>query len=176
MMFYWVKNKKFVLVSKKNIKVLVLFAMCLFILLHYDMLYLLCGKICEEQMRFEYCDSISEIPQDIQTSGKENEITDTINNAQHTQGNITESKKLLLHKMYNNCRRRFQWYFREQYKDKYDSYKEFKESWNPEIKFRDEIKKEINNKIDRIKLHKRTLDWFLGRRKASRYGNRRNDR
>lgn len=81
----------------------------------------------------------------------------------------------LYKKMYNTARRRFQWHIREQFKDKFDSYKKYKESWNPEIKFRNEIKNDvkriqnnIDEKIEKIRHQKRIIVYFYTRKSRRR--------
>lgn len=73
----------------------------------------------------------------------------------------------LYKKMSNRGRCRLQWHIREQFKDKYSTYKEFKENWNSNIKLRQEIKndisllasqaKQVNKKKDRTKDWKDTI-------------------
>jgi predicted nucleic acid-binding OB-fold protein len=70
-----------------------------------------------------------------------------------------------------SSKRKLFWSLWERHKDKYGSYKEFKESWDPHQSIREEIKKDLKVEKEKLRLFKRTVPWFLGRRKASRYGN-----
>lgn len=91
---------------------------------------------------------------------------------------------LLYKNFYNTGRRRFQWYIREQFKDKYNTYKEFKENWNPDISLRaklregfkndishlatqaKQVNKNIEEKIEKIKYQKRIIVYaYTGRRR-----------
>lgn len=66
-------------------------------------------------------------------------------------------------------KRRFYWVVCGEFKGDFASYKEFKESWDPNTKVFKEIRKNVNTEIqDRVhnlKLVKRTLNWFFNLRK-----------
>ncbi len=67
-----------------------------------------------------------------------------------------------------NSKRRFFWVVWGIHTDKHKSYEDFKQSWNPNTKMWDEIKKDIKNEtkeiVHTLALHKRTLVWILNRR------------
>lgn len=81
--------------------------------------------------------------------------------------------------VYNTGRRRFQWYIREQFKDKYSTYKEFKENWNPDVSLRSKLREGIKNdikqvnknieqKIENIQYQKRIIVYAYGGRRRRR--------
>jgi len=70
---------------------------------------------------------------------------------------------------YNFVRRRFFWYICESERNNYNSYKDFKTNWDPNIKIRAEIKQDFLNDLEKLKLQKHTLSWFLNFRTRPRY-------
>ncbi len=70
---------------------------------------------------------------------------------------------------YNFVRRRFFWYICESERNNYNSYKDFKTNWDPNIKIREEIKQDFLNDLEKLKLQKHTLSWFLNFRTRPRY-------
>lgn len=76
-----------------------------------------------------------------------------------------DSKFLSLYKTYvDKVRRKFFWIICEEDRGKFASYKEFKKSWNPNIKIRDEIKKDVKADLEGLFRIKRTFAWFWNRR------------
>jgi len=78
---------------------------------------------------------------------------------------------LRLNSFTNKARRRFFWYICESERSNFSSYKDFKNNWNPDTKIYAEIKKDISDDLDKIKLHKKTLSWLLNVRKRNRNRN-----
>lgn len=65
----------------------------------------------------------------------------------------------------NVFRRRLYWLLVEKQKGKFNTYKDFKPSWDPNSKILSEIKKELNQDINlsmnKLKLFKRTAVWII---------------
>lgn len=63
----------------------------------------------------------------------------------------------------------FYWIVSGEFKSEFNSYKEFKQSWDPNTKVFKEIRKDINvkveNKMHSLRLKHRTFNWFLNLRK-----------
>ncbi len=94
-----------------------------------------------------------------------------VNESSSRIGQTPSKISSVLHLNYfsNKARRRFFWYVSESDKNKFSSYKEFKKHWNTDTKVYAEIKKDISADIDKLKLNKKTLSWFLNIRKRSSY-------
>ena len=67
--------------------------------------------------------------------------------------------------IYNSTRRRFFWYICESDRNNYRTYKDFKPNWDPNLKIRAEIKQDLLKDLEKIRLQKHTLSWFLNIRK-----------
>lgn len=83
--------------------------------------------------------------------------------------NNNSSSRNSFFNIYNSARRRFFWYICESDRNNYETYKDFKSNWDPNLKIRAEIKQELLKDLDKIKLQKHTLSWFLNIRKRPTY-------
>ncbi len=65
----------------------------------------------------------------------------------------------------NNCKERTKrflfWALWERYKSKFNYYKEFNNSINSNMEIRNEIRKDIEIELRKIRVIKRTFSWFL---------------
>ena len=73
------------------------------------------------------------------------------------------------HSIRNIIRRRFFWYICESDSNNYSKYKDFKPNWNPNTRIRAEIKQDLLNDLEKLKLQKHTLSWFLNIRNRPTY-------
>lgn len=142
----------------------------LFIII-YNIFIHVSGIDYQELIGHEYCDSL-----EINNNWGNVEDTEIRNesNIEDEGGSHPslgeENSNILSFKDKVKCR--LHWVMWAKYKDKSVTYKDFKESWNPNQSIRHEIKKDIKVRKENIRLQKRTLKWFLNIRKSSRYGNR----
>ena len=67
----------------------------------------------------------------------------------------------------DKVKRRLFWHLWKQDTNQFRDYKEFKESWNPNIKIGQEIKSDIKDELDKLARVKRTVAWFLNPRHRS---------
>jgi len=70
--------------------------------------------------------------------------------------NLSSSENLNYDKFKNNSKRILLWVFWEKYTNNFNSYKVFKENWDPNIKARTIIKKDIKDGIWKVKVFKNT--------------------
>ena len=134
-----------------------LLVLYLFIVLFFfdlwDLFINIISFIFPDILNYDYCDSL-ENNNDLNNE-QDNEIRDE-NNIEEI--GVGREENIILLSFKDKIRRRFQWYSREQFKDKYSTYKEFKDTWKPEKKLRkgirDDIKSVQNNiqeKIEKIR-------------------------
>ncbi len=174
------------------------FSFVLFFFYLWDLFINIIGFIYPDLLKYEYCDSLENnnnwnntentqirdesnieevVREDPDQDPNGSHLTRASHNSSSPEGRGEENTILLsyffsLKKTKDKIRRRFQWYSREQFKDKYSTYKEFKDNWNPEIKLRkgirDDIKSVHNNiqeKIEKIRYQKRIIVYFYTRRR-----------
>lgn len=74
----------------------------------------------------------------------------------------------------DRSKRKIFWVMWERYNDRYSSYKEFKDYWDPNTKIREAIKGDIKESIKKIKVQKETIHWLLspGKRRKDRENRR----
>lgn len=91
--------------------------------------------------------------------------------------NSSNTDNLLRQSIYNNnmdytnrLKCKISWILLENNKNNYENYKAYKSSWDSEIKVLEEIKSKISleyrDEINKWKLRKKTLMWFLSRRNS----------
>lgn len=167
--------------KKKNIKNLVLCLLIgpLLIYIIYNLYISVSVLVFPDHLWIDYCDSFeinnnnAENEQDTQIRSEDNRDRRKPFGLEGERAGEENRKEFTLK---DKIKQRLYWHTWEQHKNKYRSYKEFKKSWDPNQSIRVEIKKDIQVTKDKIRLHKRTLDWFLGLRKRNRYGNSPNQR
>lgn len=108
-------------------------------------------------------------------------IVGSEDNVEDDREHITSSLSLLSKvkifkdKSLTSSKRRLLWSLWERHKDRYGSYKEFKESWDPNQSIRNEIKnylkhvqKDLQHKIEKIRHQKRIIVYFYTRNRRHR--------
>jgi hypothetical protein len=133
---------------------------CIFIFL-FTLLYLNCLFI----LQLFFSDFILLFSFDFCCINYLNDHLDESNNTFQNTASIDDSKFNNIHNIINKIRCRFYWELIEVDKNNYTSYNKFKNNFNPDVNIRKEIINELKVDIHKIKLHKRTLSWFLNIRK-----------
>jgi hypothetical protein len=133
-----------------------------------------------------YCDSIVESFNDYDSDVLLN--NNNSNNESTLKKNVlsTYSNEYYIHCLNplsgfkNKVKRRIFWFSLEKGKGRFNSYKDFKSSWDPNTNVFFEIKKELNEEmkssIHNIELAKRTFTWFVKPSSRSRRRYRNDDR
>jgi len=103
------------------------------------------------------------------------DIIELVSNNSNTQvkgdsSSVSDANCSTIFSSYNDrLRRSIFWYTCVKGKGSYNSYNDYKPSWNSNTKILDEINKELKNDINvifhKINLNKRTFDWFFKPRK-----------
>lgn len=105
----------------------------------------------------------------------------SVNNNQdnNPSNNFFNKGSLNISKIYNKSKKRLYWHLWEQYKNKYNSYKDFIESINGDTKLREEffndmrsVKDVFKGKYEKIQHQKRIIVYFYTRRSRERNRNR----
>lgn len=163
-MFSFFKSYNFNFITNFSPFIFVPFIICLFT--SCFLLYIISGCLYLSPL---FCDSVDINDPYNMLSCNDINLSEGVVTSEGVCGDSKEKSVWgsLTNKIYNSSRRRFNWYFREQFKDKYDTYKVYKDSWNPDIKIRDEIKQDFKIKRDKVRLNFRTLEWFLNSKKRA---------
>lgn len=104
----------------------------------------------------------------INNSNDNNSINNSL--SYHTGPNLNQYNHTnSFSKIYNSTRRRLFWYIFVSDTDKYNTYRDFKADWDPNTKIRAEIKKDFMIDLEKIRLQKHTLSWFLNVRTRRTY-------
>lgn len=177
-LFSFRKSKR----KKRKIKNIVfLLILCILFIILYDIFKDVWGINYQELIGCEYCDWFEETVitnnNNNNFSNKDDIIIGSEDNnppvqvaqqakADHIEQNIKHALfSVKMYKYYKTLKDkskrklfRVMW---ESHKDKYSSYKEFKDYWDFNQSIWDEIKKDLKEKKDKIRLHNRTLIWIL---------------
>ena len=81
-----------------------------------------------------------------------------------------EKKEFALSNLYLNlkdkARRKLFWEICECDRGNYSSYKDFKKSWDSSTKIRNEVKKDLQADLHKLRVVKQSIYWILNRRKS----------
>lgn len=180
----------FIKKGKNNKKVYIfMFILSLLYIITYDIFKLVWGIGYLDLLIWEYCDSFEENEISFnnsfafaQANVSEGEIIvesdDNVeDDREHTRSSLSFLSKVKIFK--DKSKRRLFWSLWERHKKTYGSYNEFKESWNPDINLRVEIKndislrakqveKDMQDKIEKIRHQKRIIVYFYTRNRRRR--------
>ena len=132
------------LLTTKNIIGIVLYY-CIMIILLYLVYIILCELLLEQSVY--YCE-----PTPTRRSG-DNIVV---------EGDHVLGASEFYFNFRNKIRRRFVWHTFECDNIKYQSYNDFKNSWDPNFKIYPYVKSEINEDLHKINVHKKTLKHLFG--------------
>jgi hypothetical protein len=155
------------------------FVLCL--LIGPLLIYIICNVyisvsvlVFSDHLWIDYCDSFeinnnnAENEQDIQIRSEDNRDRripfDSVCEENIKEFTLKEKVKLRLY-----------WHVWERHKNKYRSYKELKKSWDPNQSIRSEIKQDIKDDLDKLRLFKATASWFLSPKVRKDFRRRRED-
>ncbi len=91
------------------------------------------------------------------------------NNNNHVNIAHPYNSNSMPHSIRNTVRRWFFWYICESERDNYSRYRDFKPNWKPNTRIRAEIKQDFLNDLEKLKLQKHTISWFLNFRTRPRH-------
>jgi len=94
------------------------------------------------------------------------EALQSINNFTEPNNNNNDSLNYY-NNLKNGVKSRLFWIVWERYKDKYNSFEEFKKAWDPSTKIHKIIKNDIKNEFEGLIRTKNVIRWLLDRRNSN---------